>query len=47
MYNSWENNECIIDPDDNEIARYDRKALTKSLADLLDIADQYKSNRED
>jgi glycosyltransferase involved in cell wall biosynthesis len=47
MYNSWENNECIIDPDDNEIARYDRKALTKSLADLLDIADQFKSNRED
>lgn len=47
MYNSWEKNECIISPDENEIARYDRKALTNSLADLLDRADQYKSNRED
>lgn len=38
MYNSWENDECIINPDKNEIARYDRKALTKSLAELLDRA---------
>jgi len=47
MYNSWEKHESIIDPDEEEIARYDRKALTKSLADLLDRADQYKSKRED
>lgn len=43
MYNSWEKNESIIDPDENEIALYDRKALTKSLAELLDRSGQYNS----
>jgi len=35
LYYSWENDKCIIDPDRIEIARYDRKTLTGSLADLL------------
>ncbi len=40
MYNCWENNNYIVDPDENEIARYNRKALTNSLANLLDRADR-------
>ncbi len=35
LYRSWEKDECIIDPNYEEIARYDRKALTKSLAELF------------
>jgi glycosyltransferase involved in cell wall biosynthesis len=35
LYKAWQNSEKIIDPDYDEIARYDRKALTKSLAELL------------
>lgn len=35
MYESWEKGECIIDPNFEEIARYDRKALTKDLAELF------------
>jgi glycosyltransferase involved in cell wall biosynthesis len=35
MYRSWEKNERIIDPNHEEIARYDRKALTRSLAELF------------
>jgi glycosyltransferase involved in cell wall biosynthesis len=35
MYNSWEKDEHIIEPNNEEIARYDRKALTGSLAELL------------
>lgn len=35
MYKSWENDECIINPDNEEIARYDRKALTESIAELF------------
>lgn len=35
MYESWEKGECIIDPNYEEIARYDRKALTKDLAELF------------
>lgn len=39
LYYSWESNKCIIDPDRDEIARYDRKTLTGSLADLLNKSD--------
>jgi glycosyltransferase involved in cell wall biosynthesis len=35
MYKSWEKDERIIDPDYEELARYDRKALTGSLAELF------------
>lgn len=36
LYEAWLKGEKIIDPDNEEIARYDRKALTKSLSELLD-----------
>lgn len=36
MYESWEKGEGIIDPDYEEIARYDRKVLTGDLARLFD-----------
>ncbi len=39
MYESWRKGECIIDPNLEEIARYDRKALTGSLAKLFEKAD--------
>lgn len=35
MFDSWEKGECIIDPNYEEIARYDRKTLTKDLAELF------------
>lgn len=35
LYKAWKNGERIIDPNNDVIARYDRKALTKSLAELL------------
>lgn len=38
MYNSWQVDECILNPNQEEIAKYDRKALTKSLVELLDKA---------
>ncbi len=38
MYNSWDRGECILAPDRKEIAKYDRKALTNSLAELLNMA---------
>ena len=46
MYNSWQNGECIIEPNKEEIAKYDRKALTQSLAELLNKAFVNKSDRE-
>lgn len=39
MYECWGKGECIIDPNFEEIARYDRKALTGSLAKLFEKAD--------
>lgn len=39
IYESWKNDECIINPNHEEIARYDRKTLTGSLAQLFDKVD--------
>ena len=38
MYNCWKKGECIIEPNREEIAKYDRKALTQSLSELLNKA---------
>lgn len=38
LYQAWSKGENIINPDHEEIARYDRKALTKSLVELLNRA---------
>ena len=36
LYQAWLRGQFVIDPDRAEIAKYDRKALTRSLAELLD-----------
>ncbi|MCX7773908.1 MAG: glycosyl transferase, partial [Clostridia bacterium] len=38
LYQAWQRGERLIDPDQTEIARYDRRALTKSLSELLNRA---------
>lgn len=39
MYESWKKDESMINPDHEQIARYDRKALTRSLAELFNKAE--------
>ena len=46
MYKNWKNGECILEPNQEEIAKYDRKALTGILAELLDKAVINKSGKE-
>lgn len=43
LYQAWLKGETVIDPDEEEISRYDRRALTRSLAGFLNKAVQYES----